>query len=135
MSKYFPVFILTLIVIYVVIQASNIPYPTVSRHNAFVEIIAGIDSRHTKSIKLKKNACTRWDARFVLCVFIHSRDMPHSPRLNSPSLNGSSKITFSVFHDSLFHNKCLGRFEISVRALLELQIQQADGGEFFLFFQ
>jgi hypothetical protein len=62
----FYVFILTLTSVYAVIQASDIPHPIASRHYAFVEIIAGNDSRRTESIKLKKNAPTRWDAHFVL---------------------------------------------------------------------
>jgi hypothetical protein len=132
-EQIFPIFILTLI-IYTVVQASDIPRPIISRHYTFVEIITGNDSRRTRSIKLNKNACTRWDAHFVLCVFIHLMDMPNSHRLHSSPLDGSSKISFSVFHDSLFNNECLGKIEISVRELLELQIQQAGRGEFFLFF-
>ncbi|KAM6493347.1 hypothetical protein JOM56_011481, partial [Amanita muscaria] len=93
----------------ITIQASHIPHPIASRGYAFVEIIAGNDSRRTERIKLKKNASTRWDAHFVL-----------------PLMNGASNITFSVFHDSLFHDKCLGRVEISVRALLERQRHRAD---------
>ncbi|KIL54776.1 hypothetical protein M378DRAFT_174052 [Amanita muscaria Koide BX008] len=93
----------------ITIQASHIPHPIASRGYAFVEIIAGNDSRRTERIKLKKNASTRWDAHFVL-----------------PPMNGASNITFSVFHDSLFHDKCLGRVEISVRALLERQRHRAD---------
>ncbi|KIL58336.1 hypothetical protein M378DRAFT_170769 [Amanita muscaria Koide BX008] len=93
----------------IIIQASHIPHPIASRGYAFVEIIAGNDSRRTERIKLKKNASTRWDAHVVL-----------------PPMNGASNTTFSVFHDSLFQDKCLGRVEISVRALLERQRQRAD---------
>jgi hypothetical protein len=131
-EQIFPVFILTLTSVYAVIQASYIPHPIASRNYAFVEIIAGNDSHHTESVKLKKNAFHVLGCSFHLVRVIYMGLMPNSRRLDSPSLNGASNITFSVFHDSLLHNKCLGRVEISVRAL-KRQCQQTDKGECLLF--
>jgi len=91
-----------------IVQASHLPHPTFSRH-AFVEIVAGNDSRRTGNITMKKNASswTPWDAKYVF-----------------PTLDDSSKIILSVFCDGIRQNKCLGKVEIDVRSLLEIQHQQ-----------
>lgn len=95
----------------IIVEANNLSLTTFRRQpRAFVEIAAG-DVRlcRTESIKQKKDGCTRWDATFVL-----------------PTLGGSSKMAFSVFHDGIVRDKCLGRLEIDVRDLLNRQRQQAE---------
>jgi hypothetical protein len=42
-------------------------------------------------------------------------------------------MAFSVFHDGIVRDKCLGRLEIDVRDLLNRQRQQAEAGECLLF--
>ena len=52
--------------------------------------------------------------------------------IDSSTLGGSSTIVFSVFRDStLARDKCLGREEVKVKELLELQRQQPEKGELF----
>jgi hypothetical protein len=48
---------------------------------------------------------------------------------DSPILNSSSKITFSVIGKSMLPDKCLGRFDIDMEELLQRQCQQADDSE------
>jgi hypothetical protein len=55
--------------------------------------------------------------------------------LDSPNLVGSSKIVFTIFHDRILHDKCLGRAEFDVNALLGLQQQRSGEGECLLVFK
>ena len=60
----------TLIVMSTVVQASELPFPTLRtkafRPKAYVEIIAGDIHRRTQSVKQEKKTYTRWDSKIDL---------------------------------------------------------------------
>jgi len=100
----------------------------------FVEIVVGDLRRRTESIKRKENACTWRDAEFALYVSVHQLNVcVLLTQLDSPISNSPSKITFSVLHERVLHDRCLGRFDIDMEELLARQRQQADNGECLLF--
>jgi hypothetical protein len=117
-------YVLTLIAVCAVIQASSLPSTKV-----FVEIAVGDLRRRTEGIKRKENACTWHDAKFALYAFIHPAYLSNSRDYYSPILGGPSKFTFSVLQEHFLHHKCLGRLEIDVDELLERQCHRADDGE------
>ncbi|KIM80170.1 hypothetical protein PILCRDRAFT_9732 [Piloderma croceum F 1598] len=89
-------------IVVTVVQVNNLP-PTIMP-KVFVEIAVGDLRRRTKSIKRKENAGTWHDAEFAF-----------------PILGGPSKLTFSVLHERVLNDKCLGRVDIDVDELLGRQ--------------
>lgn len=101
------------------------------RSLTFVEIKVGEICRTTLSTK-ESSGYAVWDSKHTLCVLIPLDINPKIPpdRLDSSSLDESSKITFSVFHNATVPpNKLRGKAEIQIRELLDLQRQQPDEGE------
>jgi hypothetical protein len=67
---YISMIIVILISTFAVVQASNLPFPTIRskafRPKAYVKIVAGELHRRTQSVKLEKGAFTRWDSKLDL---------------------------------------------------------------------
>src|ERR1700733_181281 len=116
-----------------VVQASDLPSTGKSR--AYVEFVTGDLHRRTETLQQNKNASMRWEAQFILYIFtqLACKYVPLMQR-NRPVQAGTSKMTFTVLHHSIFRDTCLGRCEIDVEDLLGRQIQQTDGGECLLLF-
>ena len=52
--------------------------------------------------------------------------------LYSPSLDSSLIIVVTLLHDSSLGDKCLGKVNISMKQLLELQHLKPNEGEYYL---
>jgi hypothetical protein len=69
------------------------------------------------------------------CAYSPNRANTQLTHFDSPASVGSSKITFGIFHDRILHDKRIGRAEIDISALLDLQQQRSGEGEFLLVFK
>jgi hypothetical protein len=69
--------------------------------------------------------------KVALVSFTHPVKLQLTQR-HSPSLDSSLTFVVTLLHDGSFGDKCLGKIDIGMGRLLELQSQQLNEGEYHL---